>query len=66
MDSSDECEISVMIKVMRPQAILVTDTVIEKWLPISQLIEFNPDNHCEGEECEITLPEWLAIEKGFA
>lgn len=40
-------------------AILVSDGVSEFWLPRSQIeIEHRKDGHAE-----ITLPEWLAIDK---
>lgn len=43
-------------------AILFTDGVIEAWLPKSQ-IETLSDG--ETELLEVSVPEWLAKEKGF-
>lgn len=66
MGSSDHVEIDVIIKKVRPLAILVTDTATDQWLPVSQIVDYDENEHAEGVECELTIPEWLAIEKGFA
>lgn len=66
---SDSIEIAVIVQAVRPKAIQVTDTVNTGWLPRSQIIEPDEDDIDElgkGEEIELTIPEWLAIEKGFA
>lgn len=52
-------EIFVEIKRSTEMAVLVSDGVNEFWLPKSQIeIEHRKDRHAE-----ITLPEWLAIDK---
>lgn len=43
-------------------AILVNDGDIEVWVPKSEIK--NDQDHTETETT-ITIPEWLAIEKGF-
>lgn len=46
-------------------AILVTDwDSKEIWLPKSQ-IDYDDMNYKKGDEIEITIPEWLAKDKGF-
>lgn len=52
-------EVYVEIKRETELAVLVSDGVSEFWLPKSQIeIEHRKDGHAE-----ITLPEWLAIDK---
>jgi len=63
---SDSFELAVIIKRFGDKAVLVTDTITEAWIPKSQIEDWDDDEHCIGEECEITVPEWLAIDKGFA
>lgn len=54
-------EVFVEIKRETELAYLVSDGVNEFWLPKSQIeVELKKDDHAE-----ITLPEWLAIEKGI-
>ena len=57
---SSTVEIKVEVK-----AILVRAGAKEKavWLPLSQ-VEIEPNGAFEGIET-VTLPEWLAIEKGL-
>ena len=49
-------------------AILVSDTGEAKdavWLPLSQ-IEITPTpSHASGSEVTVTVPEWLATERGL-
>lgn len=35
------------------------------WLPKSQIREPDPEDFAEGEEEDVTIPEWLAKEKGL-
>jgi hypothetical protein len=60
---SDLFDIVVKIKGETDLAVKVTDETGEPvWLPKSQIeIERRPDGYAE-----ITMPEWLAIDKGFA
>jgi len=64
--SSESFELAVMIKRISDKAVLVTDTVTEAWLPKSQIEDWDDDEHAVGEECELVVPEWLAIDNGFA
>lgn len=61
-------ELSLQVLVVKEKAVLVTEGLtttdgkqINHWLPLSQ-IEGNLE---EGKVCEITIPEWLVIEKGL-
>lgn len=37
----------------------------DAWIPRSQIIDQTEDPFQEGDELEIEIPEWLAIEKGM-
>lgn len=56
-------EIFVEIKNETEKAFLLTDGVIEMWVPKS-LIE-NYEEISGNECCNVEIPEWLAKEKGF-
>ena len=61
-------EVAVEIKVSTDKAILVSDGSEEIWVPISQVKEL--ENVSDLEEAianleVITIPEWLAIQKGL-
>ena len=58
-----------VVKHSTPKALLVLDGDEEEhWIPKSQICdESDIDESAEaGDQGELTLPEWLAIEKGFA
>ena len=55
-------EIFVEIKRRAQKAVLVSDGAVEVWLPLS-LIDIEPGN--KYNQATITLPEWLAKEKGL-
>jgi hypothetical protein len=55
-------EIFVEIKRRAQKAVLVSDGAVEVWLPLS-LIDIEPGN--KYNQATITLPEWLAKEKGM-
>lgn len=61
-NDSSEIEISGVIQRQTGQAVLFSDGIIEEWLPKSLIVEMEP---LENGLVEITIPEWLAIEKGF-
>ncbi len=63
---SEAVEIAVIIIRITDKAVQVTDTVNECWLPLSLVLDWDADEYAEGVECELTIPEWLAIEKGLA
>ena len=49
------------------RAILVEDEAGKTWVPVSQICdesELDADSE-PGDEGELVLPEWLAVEKGF-
>lgn len=59
--SSDLVDIDVEIKHMTDKAVLVSDGDNDVWLPLSQTeVEDNGDG-----TGVVTIPEWLAIEKGL-
>lgn len=59
--SSDLVDIDVEIKHMTDKAVLVSDGDNDVWLPLSQTeVEDNVDG-----TGVVTIPEWLAIEKGL-
>ena len=52
-----------------PKAMLIRldDTDEEVWFPLSQMRDgYDPDTWDHGEEIDITIPRWLAEEKGLA
>lgn len=61
---SNVIDITVELLMETPRAILVTDSVPDKgvWLPKSQ-VEFEPSDI--GGLHIVTLPEWLALERGL-
>ncbi|MFA5408993.1 MAG: hypothetical protein WC343_09530 [Bacilli bacterium] len=57
-------EIFVEIKRRAQKAVLVSDGAVEVWLPLS-LIDIEPGSLYKFKRATITLPEWLAKEKGL-
>jgi hypothetical protein len=57
---SDLVDIEVVIKIETAKAVLVNDGKRDVWLPLSQ-VEMERDN----EKTFVTMPEWLAIDKGL-
>lgn len=55
-------EISGIIERQTSHAVLFSDGILEEWLPKSRIIE--QEDLGKGM-VELTIPEWLAIEKGF-
>lgn len=62
MSRSNE-EVDVCVEILREsdRAILVSDGDVEEWLPKSQL-EYEGE---VGQTVVVTMPEWLAQEKGL-
>lgn len=59
-------EIDVDIKNETEHAILASDGDITAWIPKSQLIDFDwDDDYITGKSMTITIPEWLAKDKGL-
>lgn len=62
---SDVIDIDVHVHVKTERAVLISETGdrdAAEWVPLSQVeVEMTG-----GATARITLPEWLAIEKGFA
>lgn len=59
-------ELPCIIKRVTPKAVLVSDTVTEDWIPLSQIENWDSEEMAAGSEVVLDVPEWLAIEKGFA
>ena len=57
-------EIFVEIKRRAARAVLVSDGDSEVWLPTS-LIDIDTDTTNKYNQASITMPEWLAKEKGL-
>jgi len=57
---SDLVDIEVVIKIETAKAVLVNDRKRDVWLPLSQ-VEMERDN----AKTFVTMPEWLAIDKGL-
>ena len=58
-------DLALHIHIKTAKAILVSDDgdkEVAVWLPLSQ-IEMQPTN--KNDICEVTVPEWLAKEKGL-
>jgi hypothetical protein len=58
-----EIEICAEIKRETPAAFLVSDGDSDQWIPKSQ-VKMDQDGG-PGDTVVFTMPEWLAIEKGF-
>lgn len=67
-------DVSVQVRQLRDKAIAVADgTMTERegkeveqwfWVPLSQ-IEVDPSEYAVGDTVTVTLPEWLATDKGL-
>ena len=58
-DHDSSVEIDGRIKARTPLAILWDDGDTQAWLPLSQI-------ELADDEKSVLLPEWLAVDKGFA
>jgi len=60
---SDKDQIDICVEFLRDsgRAIKVSDGCVEEWLPKSQ-IEYDGE---EGDTITITMPNWLALDKGL-
>jgi hypothetical protein len=59
---SDLIDVIVIVKHTTERAVLVTDGTRQAWLPLSQVeVAANED----GRTHTLTLPEWLAHERGL-
>lgn len=65
MTSNNPIEICGEIMHDTPLAILFHDGKAVEWIPKSQVSETDPDPYEFGQIVTITIPEWLAFEKGF-
>lgn len=57
-------DIMVEIKHETTKALLMFDGATEAWIPKSQIEGIDKGNG-EGKEVIVTIPEWLAQDKGF-
>ena len=74
MGSKTLTDIACHVRQVRDKAIAVADGTTEEnegrdrevwyWLPLSQ-IEVDPSTYDVGDEVTVTLPEWLAMDKGL-
>lgn len=74
MSSKTLTDIACHVRQVRDKAIAVADGTTEEhegrerecwfWLPKSQ-IEVDPQDYDVGDEVTVTLPEWLAQDKGL-
>lgn len=55
---SDIIDVEAVVLHRTNHAALVTDGTVREWLPLS-LIEVDEDDEI------VSMPEWLAVEKGF-
>jgi len=58
----EDVEIDVTVINETEFAVLVNDGDIEAWVPKSEIKDYSEVPH---KDTTITIPEWLAIEKGF-
>jgi hypothetical protein len=65
-DDEETVEVCVTFVRLTDRAVLVNDCAKGAWLPLSQ-IECDEDlsAFAEGDVLEMSLPEWLAREKGL-
>lgn len=61
MNDRDEIDICVEFLKESDRAIKVSDGNVEEWLPKSQ-IEYDGE---PGDTITVTMPNWLALEKGL-
>lgn len=61
MSDRDEIDICVEFLKESDRAIKVSDGCVEEWLPKPQ-IEYDGE---EGDTITVTMPNWLALEKGL-
>ena len=62
MSQSDPVEFCGEVKHETDYAYLITDGVNDFWIPKSQIREMKRVGK-DGDNYEITIPEWLAMEK---
>ena len=65
MTDKAHVEIACEIKRLTAKAVLIHDGAREAWIPFSQIHDPEPDGLKVGQHTEITIPEWLAGEKGL-
>jgi hypothetical protein len=62
----ENVEIDVEIIKTTGSAVLVSDGDTEEWIPLSLIQNKGDYEYEEGTICTIEIPEWVAIDKGFA
>ncbi len=65
MTDKNHVEIACQIKRLTDKAVLIHDGAREAWIPLSQVQDHGPDDLRVGKHIDITIPEWLANEKGL-
>jgi len=61
---AEKVEVAVTFKYINDRAVLVNDGDKDVWLPLSQ-VEYDFWDTEPGEAIEITVPEWIAKDKGL-
>ena len=62
MSRNDDVEVTVTVLRETDSALLVRDGLSEEWLPKSQIRD---RTKLKGDAEELTIPEWLALQKGL-
>lgn len=57
-------DIAAIVIERREKAIWINAGDTKAWLPLSQ-VELDPEGADAGDSVEVTMPEWLAQEKGL-
>ncbi len=65
MTDKSNVEIACEIRRLTVKAVLIHDGAREAWIPLSQIHDQEPDGLKVGQHTELTIPEWLANEKGL-
>lgn len=66
MSRNDPVELSVSFRHATPAAVLIEDAGTEAWLPRVHVTTDSDIDHLQkGEVFDLTVPEWLAFEKGL-
>lgn len=62
--ASELVDIAGILIDVREKAVWLNDGTTKAWLPLSQ-IELDPPHASAGHTVKVTMPEWLAKDKGL-
>lgn len=66
MSRNDPVDLAVAFVHATSAAVLVEQAGVQAWLPLAQITTDSDIDHLEkGELFELSVPEWLAYEKGL-